>query len=715
MNGIAKESISDIVARLDDTTAASEITRIAQEIAIHDKAYYQNDAPIVPDAEYDKLRELYTAIEKTFPQHVRTDSPNERVGAEPAAGFGKIKHSIPMLSLENAFNAEDVENFLNRVRRFLGLSNEDVVEIVAEPKIDGVSISLRYDDGHLSHAATRGDGIVGENVSLNVATISNVPSWLPKHVPAVVEVRGEVYISHQDFAELNEARSADKLPNFANPRNAAAGSLRQLDASITAERNLKFYAYASGTLSGPAGNTHWEWLQCLTQWGFSVNTRSTLCISAKEMLQAYNDINSARPNLPYDIDGVVYKVNRHDWQERLGTVSRAPRWAIAHKFPAEQATTILKKITIQVGRTGALTPVANLQPITVGGVVVSRATLHNQQEIERKDIREGDTVLIQRAGDVIPQIVHVIEGMRRESSQPYCFPDLCPCDLKTKVVRKDGEAVARCSGEFLCPSQQIERIRHFVSRNAFDIEGIGEKQVRTFFELGLIKTPVDIFDLEAKESEPSHRIKEMEGWGEKSVSNLFAAIKMRRRISLDRFIYALGIKQIGQATARLLAHKYSSLDVWYKEMASAAAERASNPKEDKNPSLVGEAYANLCGIDQVGISVADDLVAFFGRKENLMVLEGLENHITIEPLERITTESSIAGKTVVFTGTLNTMTRQEAKSRAETFGAKVSSTVSNNTDYVVVGTNAGSKAKKANELGLVTLTEEQWKMLLDTK
>ncbi|MEE2661485.1 MAG: NAD-dependent DNA ligase LigA [Pseudomonadota bacterium] len=714
MNKTTNESISDAVARLDDTTAVSELARLTQEITTHDKAYYQNDAPIVSDAEYDMLRQLYTAIENRFPQHVPTGNPNERVGAAAVSGFGKVKHSVPMLSLENAFSMEDVENFLTRVRRFLGLVHENNVEIVAEPKIDGVSISLRYENGHLSYAATRGDGIVGENVSLNVATISNVPERLPKHAPSVVEVRGEVYIGHQDFAELNKARATNNLPNFANPRNAAAGSLRQLDASITAKRNLKCFAYASGKLSDPAGDTHWEWLQNLTDWGFSVNNRSTLCTSEKEMLQVYEDINTDRPNLPYDIDGVVYKVNRHDWQERLGTVSRAPRWAIAHKFPAERATTILTKINIQVGRTGALTPVAHLQPITVGGVVVSRATLHNQQEIERKDIREGDTVLIQRAGDVIPQIVHVVEGTRRKDSKPYRFPDVCPCDLKTSVVRKDGEAIARCSGEFLCPSQQIERIRHFVSRNAFDIEGIGEKQVRTFFELGLIKTPVDIFDLESKESEPSHGIKEMEGWGEKSVSNLFAAIRMRRRISLDRFIYSLGIRQIGQATARLLAHNYSSLNVWYEEMVVAAAERVSNPNEDKNPSLVGEAYSNLCGIDQIGISVADDLVAFFDKKENLTILQGLQHRITIEPLERITTESSIAGKTVVFTGTLNTMTRQEAKNRAETLGVKVSGTVSNNTDYVVVGANAGSKAKKADALGLKILTEEQWKELSDT-
>ena len=714
MNKTLNKSISETVARLDDTTAVYELARLSEEIATHDKAYYQNDAPIVSDAEYDRLRQLYTAIENRFPQHILGDNPNKRIGAEPVSGFGKIKHSVPMLSLENAFSSEDVENFLNRIRRFLGLIHENNMEIVAEPKIDGVSISLRYENRHLSCAATRGDGIVGENVSLNVSTISNVPARLPERAPAVVEVRGEVYIGHQDFAKLNEARTANNLPNFANPRNAAAGSLRQLDASITAERNLKCFAYASGTLSDPVADTHWDWLQRLTEWGFSVNTRSALCTSAKEMLQVYEDINSARSNLPYDIDGVVYKVNRHDWQERLGTVSRAPRWAIAHKFPAEQATTILRKITIQVGRTGALTPVANLQPITVGGVVVSRATLHNQQEIERKDIREGDTVLIQRAGDVIPQIVHVVEGTRGEDSKPYRFPNLCPCDLKTTVVRKDGEAIARCSGDFLCPSQQIERIRHFVSRNAFDIEGIGEKQVRTFFELGLIKNPVDIFDLEAKETESSHRIKEMEGWGEKSVSNLFAAIRMRRRISLDRFIYSLGIRQIGQATAQLLARKYTSLDVWHEEMVVAAAERTSNPNEDKNPSLVGEAFSNLCGIDQIGISVADDLVAFFSKKENLTILQGLQNRITIEPLANMTTESSIAGKTIVFTGTLNTMTRQEAKNRAETLGAKVSGTVSNNTDYVVVGANAGGKAKKAAELGLKTFTEDQWKELSDT-
>tara|TARA_R110000868_G_scaffold4155_38_gene25609 strand:+ start:1151 stop:3295 length:2145 start_codon:yes stop_codon:yes gene_type:complete len=702
------------IGQLTEEAAAAELADLAAEIGRHDRAYHQNDAPEITDAEYDRLRRLNAAIEAKFPDLVRSDSPSSKVGAAPATGFGKITHSRPMLSLDNAFNDEDVANFVGRVRRFLGLGDDETVEIVAEPKIDGLSIALRYENGKFVQAATRGDGTVGENVTANVATISDIPDTLGNNAPAVVEIRGEVYMRHDDFAALNRSREEAGLAVFANPRNAAAGSLRQLDVSITAARKLLFFAYAAGELSEPVGATHWEWLSRLSDWGFSVNPQSKLCATTDAVLDTYAEIGDGRSALPYDIDGVVYKVNRHDWQQRLGMVTRAPRWAIAHKFPAEQAQTVVKDIHIQVGRTGVLTPVARLEPITVGGVVVSNATLHNEDYIRDKDIRKGDTVTIQRAGDVIPQVVEVIVEKRPDDASEYVYPDHCP-ECGSLAVREAGEAARRCTGGLVCPAQKIERLKHFVGRQAFDIDGLGEKQVRAFFERGLIKTPADIFRLEENDSKALDPLRRWEGWGEKSVSNLFAAINARRAIPLNRVIYALGIRQVGEATARLLALNYGSFDGWRSAMEQVSVERHANPDEQKKPENVGEAYADLCSIDTIGMAVADELAGFFDAEnaENRNILDDLGDILDIEEVAAPDgADSAVAGKTVVFTGTLVTMTRGEAKAKAESLGAKVSGSVSKKTDYVVVGADAGSKAKKAVELGVEVLSEDDWQAMI---
>lgn len=694
--------------------AQERLAELAAEIERHDHAYHQNDAPEISDAEYDRLRRLNTALEARHPEFIRSDSPSRKVGAAPAAGFGKIPHSRPMLSLDNAFNGEEVENFVGRVRRFLGLDEDETVDIVAEPKIDGLSIALRYENGKYVQAATRGDGTVGENVTDNVATISDIPDTLGDNAPSVVEIRGEVYIRHDDFATLNRNREKSDQAIFANPRNAAAGSLRQLDVSITAERKLRFFAYAAGELSEPVGTSHWEWLSQLKEWGFSVNPQSKLCATTAEILETYAAIGDGRAGLPYDIDGVVYKVNRHDWQARLGMVTRAPRWAIAHKFPAEQAQTIVQAIDIQVGRTGVLTPVARLQPITVGGVVVSNATLHNEDYIRDKGIRVGDTVTIQRAGDVIPQVVEVDANKRPDSAQEYVYPDHCP-ECGSLAVREAGEAARRCTGGLICPAQKLERLKHFVGRQAFDIDGLGEKQVKVFFERGLIKTPADIFHLEANDATALDPLRRWEGWGEKSVTNLFAAINERRTIPLNRVIYALGIRQVGEATARLLALNYGSFTAWRAAMAQVSAERHANREEDKKPENIGETYADLCNIDTIGMAVADELAGFFDAEnaENRNVLDELGNVLDIEEVTPPKSSNSpVAGKTVVFTGTLVTMTRGEAKAKAESLGAKVSGSVSKKTDYVVVGADAGSKAKKAQELGVEVLSEDAWQTMI---
>jgi DNA ligase (NAD+) len=684
------------VEQLSPDQAAAELAALAAEIAHHDRLYHQQDQPEISDADYDALRRRNDAIELRFSELKRADSPSLKVGAAPAAGFRKVTHAVPMLSLGNAFSAEEVEDFAGRIVRFLGLKADEAIEFVAEPKIDGLSCSLRYEQGRLVLAATRGDGQEGEDVTANVRTIDDVPKQLPAGVPDLLEIRGEVYMNRHEFMALNERRAEQGEPIFANPRNAAAGSLRQLDSRITAGRPLHFFGYSWGAVSEPLGATLWEIRQRLKDWGFCLNQPAEPCDGTAALLRYYDRIQSRRPSLPFDIDGVVYKVNRLDWQERLGYVSRAPRWAIAHKFPAEQAQTRLKDIIIQVGRTGALTPVAELEPVTVGGVVVSRATLHNEDEIARKDVRIGDQVVVQRAGDVIPQIVQVIPDKRPADSEPYKFPDLCPV-CGSVAVRPEGEVIRRCTGGLICDAQAVERLRHFVSRDAFDIEGLGEKIVREFWDEGLVRRPGDIFRLEDNDSKSLTPLRNRPGWGKRSAEKLFESIKNRSNIPLDRFIFALGIRQVGQATAKLLARCYRSLP-HLREAIAAAREHGS------------DAYNDLIGIEGIGPSMADDIIAFFNEPHNQEVLDdvlatGL-NVLDFVPPK--TQTSPVAGKTVVFTGTLETITRSEAKARAESLGAKVAGSVSSKTDYVVVGADAGSKATKARDLGVATLTEQEW-------
>jgi DNA ligase (NAD+) len=684
------------VAGLTAAQAKAELARLTADILRHDALYYQQADPEISDADYDALRQRLQAIETHFPKLVRPDSPSHRVGATPAGGFAEVTHAVPMLSLNNAFDDDDVAEFLARIRRFLGLKDEMEIVLVAEPKIDGLSCSLRYEKGALEQAATRGDGARGENVTANVRTIADVPARLRgKGWPDVLEVRGEIFMRRDDFQSLNKRQEAAGEKIFANPRNAAAGSLRQLDAKITAARPLHFAAYHWGEVSAPLGKTIQEARKQFAGWGFATNEPTRLCHSLDEALTYYREVMDSRPKLPNDIDGVVYKVDRLDWQARLGFVSRAPRWAIAHKFPAEQAQTILRAIDIQVGRTGALTPVARLEPITVGGVVVSNATLHNEDEIARKDVRVGDTVVIQRAGDVIPQVVSVVQVKGARRGKAYVFPDHCPA-CGSLAVREPDEAVRRCTGGLICPAQAVERLKHFVSRDAFDIEGLGSKHIVAFWQDKLIQTPADIFRLKTH----AEAIAEREGWGEQSVTKLLAAIESRRRIPLDRFIYALGIRQVGQATARLLARHYATLEQWRESMTAAADPESSD-------------YADLLNIDGVGPALAADLIGFFSEAHNLDVLDDLSEELEIVPLAPVRTANSpIAGKTVVFTGTLETMSRGEAKARAESLGAKVAGSVSKKTDYVVVGMDAGSKARKAAELGVATLSETEWRALI---
>ena len=689
------------VAKLTEKQAAFELERLAQEIALHDEAYYQNDAPSISDAEYDKLRKRNADIEERFPELVRPDSPSGRVGAAPLDKFAKVKHQRPMLSLDNAFDDNDVSEFIQRIRRFLNLADSETVDVTAEPKIDGLSASLRYENGEFVQGATRGDGEVGEDITQNLRTIKNIPlSLAAKDVPTVLEVRGEVYMSHADFQRLNERQEKDGKPVFANPRNAAAGSLRQLDPRITAQRPLLFFAYAWGEVSHAPADTQMGVLEKFSAWGFSVNDHTAVCSSVDDVLNIYAEIESQRASLGYDIDGVVYKVNRLDWQERLGFVSRSPRWAVAHKFPAEKAQTVLKDIEIQVGRTGTLTPVARLEPVTVGGVVVSNATLHNQDEIERKDIRVGDTVIVQRAGDVIPQVVEVIKEKRKARSKPYAFPDRCPV-CGSKAVRsinpKTGKADAatRCTGGLSCPAQSVERLKHFVSRNAFDIEGLGAKQIEKFHEEGIVNQPADIFTIERRDGNDFDRIEDWDGWGETSVRNLFEAIDERRKIDFDRFLFSLGIRHIGDTSAGLIARTYGSFQNFYDAMKLAANEES-------------DARAELLAIDGIGEVVALSMIEFFSEAHNIEALDRLLSEVTVLDAEAPAADSDVAGKTVVFTGTLEKMTRSEAKAKAESLGAKVSGSVSSKTDYLVAGPGAGSKLKKAQELDVIVLTEDEW-------
>jgi len=685
------------VDRLDPLAAEAEIARLVAEIARHDQLYHQLDAPVISDSEYDALRRRLDALERRFPDLARLDSPNRRVGAAPAAGFAKLRHDVPMLSLDNGFSAADVHRFIDGVRRFLGLAEDAEIGFSAEPKIDGLSMSLRYEDGVFMRGATRGDGEEGEDVTANLRTIAEIPRRLSGGGwPAVLEIRGEVYLGRADFARLNADRAAAGEPLFANPRNAAAGSVRQLDPEVTARRPLRFFGYAWGAVSARDWQTHAGFLERLGGWGVPTNPATRRCVGAGELLAFYDHIQAERPRLGYDIDGVVYKIDRIDWQERLGFVSRSPRWALAHKFPAEQARTRLRAITIQVGRTGALTPVAELEPITVGGVMVARATLHNEDEIARKDIRVGDMVIVQRAGDVIPQILGHVPEERPAESQPFVFPETCPV-CGALAPRPAGEAIRRCTGGLTCAAQAAERLRHFVSRGAFDIEGLGDRHIEAFFADGLIRSPADIFRLGQRANEIALR----EGWGARSVERLLAAIAARRRVPLDRFIFALGIRQIGEASAKLLARHYGSVAVWRDAMVALAADPA------------GEVAQDLATIDQVGPAMIADLRAFFAEPHNRDAIAALLDAVEVEPAARPRAAASpIAGKTVVFTGTLETMSRQEAKARAEALGATVAGSVSKKTDYVVVGADAGSKATKARELGLTTLGEGDWLALI---
>jgi DNA ligase (NAD+) len=687
-------TLEDPVEGLSEDEAKDELAWLAAEIARHDRLYYQHDRPALSDADYDALRRRNSAVEQRFPELIRADSPSQRVGSTPAEAFGKVPHAVPMLSLDNAMADEEVAEFVARVRRFLGLGAEDPLAFVAEPKIDGLSCSLRYEDGLLVRGATRGDGTTGEDVTANVRTIRDIPQRLDGESPPVLEVRGEVYMERQDFLALNERRVAAGEPPFMNPRNAGAGSLRQLDSRITAERRLRFFAYAWGEAEPPIAGTYWDFLGGLRAAGFRVNPSMAHCGSIEQLLAYQQRIGAERHALPYDIDGVVYKVDRIDLQQRLGFVGRAPRWAVAHKFAAQQAETVVKDITVQVGRTGAMTPVAELEPITVGGVVVARATLHNQDYIESKDIRVGDTVVVQRAGDVIPQVVEVVLARRPESTAPFVFPDHCP-QCGSLAVRPEGEAIRRCTGGLICPAQIAERLRHFVARDAFDIEGLGRKQVPQLLEAGLVKSPVDLFRL-ARDTERLERLTELDGWGTRKVEKLKDAIEARRAIPLERFIYALGIRFVGEVNAKMLARHYGGFARWRTAMLALAAGDA-------------EARDELDNVDGVGPALIEELSEFFAEPHNVAALDELAAELTIEaPAPVAGRASPISDKTVVFTGTLERMTRAEAKVRAESLGAKVAGSVSRSTDYVVAGAEAGSKLDKARELGVTVLSEDEW-------
>lgn len=700
------------VDELEEAEAAVELARLSNEIARHDELYHRDDAPLIDDAAYDALRQRNEAIEAKYPALIREDSPRHRVGAAVNEAFSSAPHSVPMLSLGNAFEQSDVEEFLSRIRRFLSLSEEAPLEIAGEPKIDGLSISLTYENGKLVRGATRGDGQVGEDVTRNILTISEIPTTLEGNdIPALIDVRGEIYMSHADFLSLNERQEAAGAKLFANPRNAAAGSLRQLDPKITAGRPLKFFAYAVGDsaamieASGGRIATHSDVIAELQSWGFPTNPLSRVLSDAASLMAFYDEVGAARATLGYDIDGIVYKVNDLALQARLGFVSRAPRWAIAHKFPAEKAMTIVEAIDIQVGRTGVLTPVAKLAPVTVGGVVVSNATLHNEDEIERKDVRVGDWVIVQRAGDVIPQVVEVMLNKRAADLPRFEFPTRCPvCGTKAEraIDPKTGrtDAARRCLGGFGCPAQAKEQLKHFVSRSAYDIEGLGDKQIDAFYEDELVREPADIFTLAQRdEASPLTSLKNRDGWGEKSVSKLFAAIDERRSIGLDRFIFALGIRHVGSATARDLARFYGNVESFYQAMSAAYDEES-------------DAFQALSNIDGIGQVVARSLSHYFHEQLNRAKVENLLQHVEVEPVEFETISSDVSGKTVVFTGKLEEMSRGEAKALAERLGAKVAGSVSGNTDILVAGPGAGSKLKKAEEHGVQVMTEAEWLALV---
>jgi DNA ligase (NAD+) len=767
---------------LTEAEAVEELTRLADEIARHDIAYHQNDDPEISDAEYDALKQRNLAIEQRFPHLQRENSPSLKVGAARSEKFKAIEHGVPMLSLDNAFADDEAVEFDGRIRRFLRLTSDETVGYTAEPKIDGLSCSILYRKGELVRAATRGDGRVGEDVTANVRTIGEIPHKLAgEGWPDEIEIRGEVYLGHEEFAALNAAAAEAGQKTYANPRNAAAGSLRQIDPKITAARPLRFFAYAWGYHSDPFAQTQWEALQKLKAWGFQTTPESCRVENAQGLLEAYARMEQVRPHLGYDIDGVVYKVDRLDWQQRLGFVSRAPRWGVARKFPAQQARTLLDAIDIQVGRTGAITPVARLHPVTVGGVVVVNATLHNADEIARKDIRVGDTVVLQRAGDVIPQIVEVVLDERPKDSEPFAFPTHCPCPLRTELVRETTASgaetvVRRCSGEFACPFQKLAHLRHFVSRRAFDMEGLGEKQLTQFAELGWLNSPADIFRLKDRRDE----ILALDRFGETSVTNLLTSIEDRRNIALDRFIYGLGIRHIGETTSTALSRHFETVERFV-ETSKQAAEQMAGPLyaelsdlEGLGPTAVsavldfarggqgllvppdmsldgrlklaiprlnararaalearfgdwasfeaaarqaasetpGDAFLDVASVDAVGVVAARMIAEFFAEEHNRALVDDLLGQLQVIPAERPKTDTAVAGKTVVFTGSLEKLTRDEAKAQAERLGAKVSGSVSKKTDLVVAGPGAGSKLKDAEKHGVKVLSEDEWLALV---
>lgn len=696
------------VESLDEDQARIELARLAKSIAAANTAYHRDDTPEISDAEFDALKQRNAAIEARFPHLKRSDSPTEQVGAAPSEGFAKVTHAIRMLSLSNAFDAEDISEFDDRIRRYLGLDASALLTYTSEPKIDGLSLSLRYEAGTLVQAATRGDGAVGENVTANARTIEDIPEQIVG-APEILEVRGEVYMSHADFEALNQRQAQSSGKIFANPRNAAAGSLRQLDASITKARPLRFFAYAWGELSDPLAETQIGAIERLATLGFQTNPLTAACDGPNALLNHYEKIEQARATLGYDIDGVVYKVNDLNLQDRLGFRSTTPRWAIAHKFPAELAWTRLEKIEIQVGRTGALSPVARLSPVTVGGVVVSNATLHNEDYIagrdskggeirDGKDIREGDWVQVYRAGDVIPKVADVDLGKRLKEARAYVFPTICP-ECQSAAIREDGDAVRRCTGGLICPAQAVEKLKHFVSRAAFDIEGLGAKQVEQFYRDGWIKEPADIFTLKERFGTGLQQLKNREGWGEKSATNLFDAIDEKRQIAFGRVLFSLGIRHVGEQASNLIARAYGSWNEFSTSM-------------DNSSDMQGPDWDRLIGIDGVGEVMARSLVTAFHQQQERESIDRLVSHLEIEDAERPDTDSPVAGKTVVFTGTLEKMTRAEAKARAEALGAKVSGSVSARTDLLVAGPGAGSKAKKAAELGIETIDEDGWLELI---
>ena len=709
----SQDALKTDPAKLTEAQAKAELKRLATEIAAHDKRYYQQDAPSVTDAEYDALRQRNSAIESRFPKLIRPDSSSKRIGAAPTGKFKKVRHAVPMLSLDNAFAEQDVIDFVARIRRFLKLSEDEKLAFSAEPKIDGLSMSLRYEGGELVTAATRGDGAEGEDVTANIRTLEDVPKKLKgRSMPAVCEVRGEIYMTKHAFLALNERQKAAGDTIFANPRNSAAGSLRQKDPKITASRPLGFFAYAWGEMSTMPADTQSGMIKWFESCGFKTNPLTKLCRSTEELITFHRKIEEGRAELDYDIDGVVYKVDRIGWQERLGFVSRTPRWGIAHKFPAERAMTVLKDIELQVGRTGALTPVGKLDPVGVGGVIVQNVTLHNEDYIKAigsdgeslrdgRDIRIGDTVVIQRAGDVIPQVVDVVIDKRPKSAKPYYFPKKCPCYLHTELVREEtatGEegARTRCTGEFACPYQKVQHLMLFVSRRAFDIEGLGEKQIELFFEKEWVKEPADIFTLEKKHKRD---LLELEGFGETSVRNLFNAIEARRTIALDRFIYALGIRQVGETTALALARGYGSWKAFHD-----AGLKVAKGDDD--------VIAEMDALDQIGDTVIRAVAAYFGESHNRGIVERLTKEVRILDAEKPKKDTAVAGKTVVFTGALEKMTRDEAKAQAERLGAKAAGSVSKKTDYVVAGPGAGSKLADAKKFGVTVLTEDEWLKLI---